>query len=121
MIAMTTSSSIRVNALSRRASFNMLMQLGFTLYSSPQSKPSLKHDFRYCDQQKYRAHQRVEPEESQVDPIEAPPARNPMLQEETTHDDDPAHKVRDAEPAEQSKSQQQPTHNHVCQERGLQR
>src|SRR5215469_15545459 len=84
-------------------------------------KTSLKDDFSECYHKEDGADDGVQAEECDIDPVQASAPGNPMFQHEASDDNKPANEVSDAKAAEQSETQQQAAHDHVCQKRRLKR
>src|ERR1017187_1441831 len=86
---------------------------------SPQLEAAPEYHFRRDHHEKHHAHERVEPEESHVDPVQAAAARDPVFQREAAENDEPADEIRDAEPAEEPKGQQKSAHDEMRKKRRL--
>lgn len=84
-------------------------------------KSALKNHFGGDDDQKNRADERVQPEKSEIDPVQTAAARNPMFQHEAADDDEPADEIREAKPAQHAKRKQQSAHDHVREKRAGER
>ena len=85
----------------------------FARHVLPDSKSALENDFGNRDGKENAADDRVEAEESDVDPLETAPSGDPVFEHQATHNDEPADQVGDTESAEDAEKQQQTAHDQV--------
>src|SRR5439155_12855615 len=88
--------------------------------SLPQPEASLKNHFGNCDNKEDRAHQRIQTEERDIDPIEAAAPGDKMFEHDAQNNDDPADDEGEPESTKQAEAEKQSAHDYVRQERGLQ-
>src|SRR5690242_4191919 len=84
----------------------------------PQPEPTAKDDFRDGHHEEHRAHDRIETKKSNVDPVQTATAGDPMFEQKTSKNQQPAHNVSNRAHAksQESEREQQSTHEHVGQE-----
>src|SRR5437870_1298298 len=59
----------------------------------PQAKSAREDNFRHRHHEKHRTDERVEPEESSVNPVQAAALRQPMFQQQAQQDDQQADQI----------------------------
>src|SRR6185295_8153157 len=83
--------------------------------ASAYPESALKHHLGHSHEQKHRTHNRVQSEESDIDPIQTSTASDPMFHHEAAYDQEPADTVGEAKTTKQPEPEQQRTHEHVGQ------